>query len=147
MDRIKYLISVLFIAFGLTGFSQEKITWDVLSNVKFESKYYKNIDEYLWYPTFGEEVLALKGKTIQIKGYLIPVDMEEGIYVLSANPYSACYFCGNAGPESVMSLKFKTIPKKHYDLDEVATFEGELALNDSDVNEMNYILLNCREVK
>ena len=88
----------------------------------------------------------LEGKKVQIQGYMIPVDLELGLYVLSANPYAACFFCGNAGPESVMALKFDKKPRR-FELDEVVTFKGTLQLNDSNVDEMNYLLLHTQEVR
>ena len=146
MNWTKPLFTALLVAYGYLGFSQESIDWNTLSDVSFESTYYPDIDEYLWFPTFGESVKKLEGKEVSIQGYIIPVDLEEGYFVLSAYPYSACFFCGNAGPESVMSLKFKSKPRR-YELDEVATFKGKLRINDSDVDELNYILEGCVEIK
>ncbi len=146
MNWIKLFLVWSFVGFGSIGFSQQSIDWKTLSDVSFESTYYKDLDEYLWFPAFGETVNELAGKEVSIEGYVIPVDLEEGLYVLSAYPYSACFFCGNAGPESVMSLKFKSEPKR-YDLDEVATFKGRLRLNDSNVDELNYILEGCEQIK
>jgi hypothetical protein len=68
-----------------------------------------------------------------------PVDVAANLYVLSANPYSACFFCGGAGPESVVQLKMKKTNKK-YETDDVMKFKGVLKLNADDINEMNYIL-------
>lgn len=100
---------------------------------------------YILYPEFGQSVKRLNGKRVSIKGYVIPVDYNENYYVLSAYPYSACFFCGGAGPETVVSLKFEGKPRK-YKTDELLSFEGVLKLNSTDVYEMNYILTGAKQV-
>ena len=84
----------------------------------------------------------MDGKLVEIKGYIIPIDVESGFYVLSANPFASCFFCGNAGPESVMELQFDGKLKKTYTTDEIATFQGRLKLNWDDLEHCNYILQN-----
>ena len=78
---------------------------------------------------------------MRIKGYLIPIDEtgDENILVLSANPYSSCFFCGGAGQESVMDVLLKDKSQK-FQTDQLVTFEGKLKLNNSDLYFVNYIL-------
>jgi len=76
------------------------IQWDDLAGVTFSSKYYEEIDEWLLFPVFGEGVTALEGKQIFVAGYVIP--LEPGLYFLSRNSFQSCFFCGGAGPESVI---------------------------------------------
>ena len=82
------------------------------------------------------------GKEVQIRGFIIPVDIVQDYYVLSANPYSSCFFCGQAGPESVMEIE---MIKKYEGLrmDQVITFRGRLKLNVDDIYQLNYILQNA----
>ena len=84
-------------------------------------------------------VKAMDGKQVQIRGFIIPVDIVQDYYVLSANPYSSCFFCGQAGPESVMEIE---MVKKYEGLrmDQVITFKGKLRLNVDDIYQLNYIL-------
>lgn len=116
-----------------------KITWDQLKDVTFKKKWYAEEQVYMLYPTFGATVSKLDGKEVSLKGYVIPVDLEQGIYVLSAFPYAMCFFCGGAGPESVVALKFKKGGRR-FKTDEVHTFKGKLKLNPSDIYELNYII-------
>ena len=90
-------------------------------------------------PKFSNSVKAMDGKQVQIRGFIIPVDIVQDYYVLSANPYSSCFFCGQAGPESVMELE---MVKKYEGLrmDQVITFKGKLRLNVDDIYQLNYIL-------
>lgn len=122
-----------------------KVTWDGLKDVSFKKKWYPEESIYMLYPTFGANLTKLDGKEVSIKGYVIPVDLESGLYVLSAFPYSMCFFCGGAGPESVMSLKFKKTGKR-YKTDEVQTFKGKLKLNANDIYELNYILQDAEDI-
>ncbi len=119
-----------------------KVTWETLRDVTFKKKWYPEESIYMLYPTFGPNVQKLEGKEVTIKGYLIPVDVESNQFVLSAFPYSQCFFCGGGGPESVMGLKLKK-PGKRFKTDEVQTFKGTLKLNASDIYELNYILQNA----
>ncbi|MFD2937020.1 DUF3299 domain-containing protein [Spirosoma flavum] len=119
-----------------------KLSWEVLRDVTFKKKWYAEESVYMLYPTFGQGIQKLSGKTVDLTGYVLPVDLESNIYVLSAFPYSACFFCGGAGPESVVSLKFKKSDKK-FKTDERRTFRGTLKLNADNIYELNYILADA----
>ncbi len=134
-----------FFLFSLQSFAQhKKIDWPLLAKVKWEDRYFPAYDETVWYPDFSKEVLALDSTLVEIEGYIIPVDVESGYYVLSANPFASCFFCGNAGPESVVELQFAGKLKKTFTTDEVATFQGRLKLNWDDLEHCNYILQGAK---
>lgn len=122
------------------------IDWKLLAKVEFVDKYFEEYEAWYLVPKFSEEVKALDGKTVVIKGYVIPLDVDGGQYALSAYPFSACFFCGGAGPESVMSLHFKDSPDR-FDTDEYLNFSGTLRLNSKDVEDFNYILEDCKVLK
>lgn len=118
------------------------LDWKMLSDVTFEEEYSEEVQAYIPYPTFGEQLKALEGRVVQIEGYIIPLEEtgDETILVLSAQPYSSCFFCGGAGPESVMDIKLKPDEKRRFTTDERMTFRGRLRLNDHDLYYLNYIL-------
>ena len=116
------------------------INWLTLTDVKFEEKIAPEDSALYLYPTFGKIVKSLNGKKVSIKGFIIPIDVAEHFYVLSANPYSACFFCGKAGPESIMELELKSDPNKAYEMDMFTTFEGIFQINGTDIDHCNYIL-------
>jgi hypothetical protein len=148
---MKYLrITLLFlIATSILSFTPAanpvKLTWETLRDVTFKKKWYPEESIYMLYPTFGTSVQKLKGKEVSITGYILPIDLDANMYVLSAFPYSACFFCGGAGPESVMALKFKKNARK-FKTDERLTFKGTLSLNADDIYQMNYVLENAEEL-
>lgn len=123
----------------------EKIDWGFLAKVTWDDRYFPAYDETVWYPDFSKEVLAADSSLVEIQGYIIPIDVESGFYVLSANPFASCFFCGNAGPESVIELQFTEPLKNTYKTDEIATFRGRLKLNWDDLEHCNYILQNAIE--
>jgi len=119
-----------------------KLSWEILRDVTFKKKWYAEESIYMLYPTFGAGIQKLSGKTVDLTGYVLPVDLEANTYVLSAFPFSACFFCGGAGPESVVALKFKKNSRK-FKTDERRTFRGILKLNADNIYEMNYIIADA----
>lgn len=142
------LISLLLIL-SFTGLRAQAdallIDWKVLAKVEFEDKYYDDYEAWYLYPVFPESIKKLADQQVIIKGYIIPLDVEAGVYALSAYPFSACFFCGGAGPESVMSLKFRGSPPR-YETDDVVQLTGILELNSSNVDDFNYILREVEEL-
>ena len=140
------LLSLLLLSFSFTLSSQTIITWEVLKNVNFDEVWSEEFQAYYMVPKFGKTITALDGKEIQIRGFIIPVDIVQDYYVLSANPYSSCFFCGQAGPESVMEIQMI----KQYDglrMDQVITFKGKLRLNVDDIYQLNYILEDAQVIE
>ena len=117
-----------------------ELTWQTLSDVEFTDVYLEELDAYYWMPAFGPQVMAAEGKEFFITGYMIPVDVDEDFYVLSRYPFANCFFCGGAGPESVIDLRFPGKSERAYQTDDRLSFRGTLRLNADDVYQMNYIL-------
>lgn len=117
----------------------KELSWATLADVDFKDVYVEELDAYYWKPTFGASIEALEGAEVYITGYIIPVDYDEDFYVLSRYQFANCFFCGGAGPESVIDLRFPA-KTRAYKTDERLTFKGKLALNADDIYQMNYIL-------
>lgn len=152
---MKFLVSLnFFLAFLFTekpfqkrlkqDFDVQKITWNDLKDVHFKKKFNIDLAMFYLYPNFGPKVTMLNGRTVEIKGYTIPID-SEGNFVVSQNPNSMCYFCGKSGPESMIQLKFSG-KHQRYKTDEIKTFKGTLRLNATNVQELNYILEEAESV-
>ena len=122
-----------------------ELTWAELADVDFKDVYLEELDSYYWKPQFGPQVLAAEGQDVYITGYVIPVDLDEDFYVLSRYPFANCFFCGGAGPESVIDLRFADSDHRTYQTDERLTFHGNVRLNADDVYQMNYILEGAEE--
>lgn len=115
------------------------ISWKQLSDVIFDKKFDEKLQMPMLYPSFSRNIKALHGKMITISGYVIPLDVKGGMYVLSANPNNSCFFCGGAGPESIMALKFKT-GKPTFQTDDFVKCKGRLRLNEKNIYELYYNL-------
>lgn len=149
---MKNLLSLVLLTAALCGSMHataqkaEVIDWKLLSNVAFKDRYFQSLEAWYLVPEFSPEVQSLDQKEVIIKGYIIPMDVDGGKYALSAYPFSACFFCGGAGPESVMTLDFAQTPRR-YETDEVVRFTGTLRLNETDFDKFNYILKNARPLE
>lgn len=142
MKFIRPFIAILIFTASMSFISAVnpvKLTWETLRDVTFKKKWYAEESIYMLSPTFGPSVQKLKNQQVSITGYILPVDLDANLYVLSAFPFSACFFCGGAGPETVMTLNFKKNSRK-FKTDERLTFVGTLKLNSDDIYQMNYIL-------
>ncbi|WP_439584344.1 DUF3299 domain-containing protein [Dyadobacter bucti] len=144
--KIAVLLFLLVTGFISAGPAVTHIDWKKLSDVRFTKKLNKEVSMYFLYPTFGQTVMNLQNKEVQIKGYMIPVDETENIYVLSSQPMASCFFCGGAGPESIIELQFKNRRRK-FKTDEVKNVRGMLQLNNNDIEHLNYILKNAEVVE
>jgi hypothetical protein len=116
-------------------------TWKILANVTFKTKKDPMLGYDVDVPIFSKEVKELEGKTIEIRGYIIPVEgyKQQGYFVFSAYPYNLCYFCGGAGPETVMEVFAKKGTSVKYTAKPI-TIKGRLVLNSKDVNKLMYLL-------
>lgn len=145
MTRIfrSFSFVVLFVSGMLFSESTQaqvvELTWNMLSDVSFKDVYLEEYDMYYYYPSFGPKVLDMEGREVKISGYVIPVDYDDDYYVLSAFPFASCFFCGGAGPESVIDLRLKPGHRK-FKTDERLTFRGVFATNSTDIYSLNYIL-------
>jgi len=154
MSRLAYerMRSLGIACFALCLFSfslspltaQEPINWKTLADVEFAYTFVEAENIWLTKADFGEKVKALEGKEIMIKGYLLPVDIEGGMVVLSEFPFSSCFFCGGAGPESVIELRFKKAKQK-FKPDEFTTVKGIFRLN-TEQFALSYMLENAKRI-
>lgn len=128
-------------------FGQKALSWKVLDDVRFEEKMDENTGGYWLVPVFGKQPKAYQNQTVVMEGYFIPLDTGGKVHVLSRFPYSSCFFCGGAGPESIVELQLEKRLMKHLRMDEKVRFQGRLVLNDSDYEHFNYILKEARLLK
>ena len=114
-------------------------TWKTLSKITFKKEYDEVLGLKIDVPVFGKEVKSLEGKEVVVKGYIIPTDgyKSQKEFVFSAFPYNMCFFCGGAGPETVMEVVTKQ-PVTY--TTEPIYLKGILKLNGADVNRLIYSL-------
>ena len=151
MMKLSFLIPVCFVACILSASeinaqAPTESLWKTLARITYKKEY----DEFLGFkidkPVFSDQIKALNGKEITIRGYIIPVEGYKGHkeFILSAFPYSMCFFCGGAGPESVMEVM--AIEPIEYSAEPVV-IKGKLKLNYDDVNKLMYSMTDAKIAK
>jgi hypothetical protein len=140
MNMKKILLSTLFLmGLSICSFAQTD-TWALFAKTKFEAKYNDKAGEYFLYPGFAEELKSLVGKEISIEGYYLPIEVEGNAYIiLSKFPYSQCFFCGGAGPESIAEVSFK-VKQAKFEPDQYIRVKGKLKLNEGDIDHGNFLV-------
>ena len=136
----KQILIVLVFVYATVFAQSDKVNgWPVFARVKFESKFFKEQNEYFLVPSFDQRIRSLVGTEITLKGYYLPFDLPKNQLIISKNPYASCFFCGGAGPESIAEavLKWKAPRLK---VDQIITIKGKLKLNGTDIEHMNFIL-------
>ena len=118
---------------------KEANLWRTLSKITFKKEYDELMGFKIDVPVFSDAIEELAGKEVTIKGYIIPVEGYKGHkeFILSAFPYNMCFFCGGAGPETVMEV----VASEEIEYTaEAVTIKGKLELNDSDINRLMYAM-------
>ena len=118
-----------------------KDNWEILAAVKFVPKHFKKADQYFLVPEFDEKIKKFENKRFVLKGHFIPIDMSsERMLIISRVPFAACFFCGGAGPESVVEVHLRAIPSRRFKTDQMLEVNGTLVLNDKDIEHMSFML-------
>jgi hypothetical protein len=130
---------IVFLLLTYTARAQDLDMWQVLAEVGYETKPSRETGFTIDSPKFSKRLWSYNGKKVQVKGYLIPMAELSGRqeYMLSALPFNQCYFCGGAGPETVVEIQTSQTIK--FVTRQIA-MEGILLLNDSDPDHHMYII-------
>ncbi len=143
--QFRYFFSLLVMgtfAGSYAAAQQPEMVWKTLAKVKMQTRYEKGYS--VEYPVFSEEVKKLNNQTVVLKGYILPLDLEKPKqFIFSQFPYNACFFCGAAGPETVMQVYSKT--QINYS-EKPIWIKGKLKINEKDPNQLMYVLEEAVQV-
>lgn len=146
---MKYIGTFLFALIIMSASAQvdtpPKNTWKTLSKITFKKVYDELMGFKVDMPVFSDQIKELEGVEITIKGYIVPTEgyKSHTEFILSAFPYNMCFFCGGAGPETVMEVE--SLDGVKFTADPI-TMRGILRLNDSDINKLMFKLENAKLV-
>jgi hypothetical protein len=117
--------------------------WKTLAKITYKKQYDELMGFKIDIPVFSDDIKALEGKEIEVKGYIIPVEgyKSHNEFIFSAFPYNMCFFCGGAGPETVMEV-VSTDPVKY--TAEQIVLKGKLSLNSDDINRLMFQLTDAK---
>jgi hypothetical protein len=124
---------------------QEQLVWNTLSRITFKKEYNELMGFKVDVPVFSQKIQKLDGEEVTIKGYIIPIEGygSHKEFIFSAYPHNLCFFCGEAGPETVIEVYAdEPIPFTA----EPITIKGKLKLNVDDVNRLIYSLTDAVKV-
>jgi len=143
--RVKSGLLLLFLAWiSFSGFGLPNRMWELFASTQFTEKLDRSMGMYFYYPRFTPNLLALQGKTIELEGFFIPLDLQNSkTLVLSKYPMAECFFCGGSGPESIALVHLKTPPSRKLKMGQIIRVKGTLKLNATDVEEMTFIISNA----
>ena len=135
---------LFYFVFSTVVVSAQADSWKKLGKLTYKKQYDELMGFKVDVPVFGPEIKALEGREISVKGYIIPTNgyKSHKEFVLSAFPYNMCFFCGGAGPETVMEIYSKE-PIEY--TTESIVIKGTLKLNDKDINRLMFALVNARK--
>ena len=138
--RSIYLVSMLFVFGSAVGQNHWKTLGSLLMHTEFDE--ITGIEIYK--PTFFPTVLELVDQEIELEGYIIPLTGKraQSHFMFSAYPVSNCFFCGNAGPESVVQVYMKNNQKVNYTEDRIKV-KGTFKINRDLTQQLFYNLENA----
>ncbi len=142
---MKKILLLLCLTFSLSMAYGQNDTWKKLGKITYK----KQFDELLGFkvdvPVFGKDIKEMEGKEVTVRGYIIPTNgyKSQTEFVFSAFPYNMCFFCGGAGPETVMEV---------YAMEGIAyttepvTLKGILSTNSGDINRLMYSISKAKKI-
>lgn len=122
----------------------DTLTWKQLGAIKFLKKPHKDYPEGVMFPLVNTALKAKNKKKIAVSGFIVPIDNTT--YALSKNVFASCFFCGQAGPETIMGIKFKGGTPK-LKTDQYVTLEGNFRINENDIEDWIYHIEDAVIVK
>ena len=148
-NSLKLLLILILSAVTIssaTAQDNQKSVWKTLAKITYKKQYDELMGFKIDVPVFSDQVKALEGTTVEVKGYIIPVEgyKSHKEFIFSAFPYNMCFFCGGAGPETVMEVESRE--PVEYTAEQVI-LKGKLTLNDDDVNRLMYLITDAVLVK
>lgn len=142
------LIGLLLLLSSYSVQGQAILTWEDLAEVEWKESINEETGFADMTAQFSEHLLSYQGKEVIISGYVIPLDAMGLSYALSKTSFASCFFCGKAGPETVLDLNVRPKSIKPYrQKTELIKFKGVLVLKESNPVGLHYALNQAKEVK
>lgn len=147
MTHLTILICSIFCSLSPVV-AQESVNWDRLAQVKWSDSFDANLGITIIEGTYEEDLMTLDGQEIVISGYVIPLDALGLSYALSRTSFASCFFCGQAGPETVMELRIKPRSIEASRLkNTLIKFRGMFQIKTSNELGLHYSLQNAVEIE
>lgn len=137
--RFGLILSLVFFFPGL-GSAQDN-AWGMLMMTETEKEFDPTLGMEIDIPNIHPAAKNLNGEQIQLEGFIIPLEgkKSQSHFMFSAFPINMCYFCGRAGPESVIEVFMKDGESLPF-TDKKIWIQGELRVNEHDPQSNIYTL-------
>jgi len=141
--HFKFFSSFIFFLFFIfqNVLAQNQSAWELFERVKFVDVYVELYGMSMPWPEFTSQDLDWQGKEVIIAGYIIPTAEAAGFdgLIVSKFPYAQCFFCGEAGIESIALFQPKG-EMPDFDLNKAYVFRGKIKFKDEDFEKLNFII-------
>ncbi len=139
----------LCVCFALLNFSSlaQTNSWGSLMLTTTTQEFDPTLGMEIDIPNIHPAAQQLAGSEIALEGFILPLEGKkaQSHFMFSIFPINMCYFCGRAGPESVIEVFMKdktTVPFT----DNKIWLKGVLRINDSDPQSNIYTLENAEKL-
>ncbi|NVK51882.1 MAG: hypothetical protein HWD85_03030 [Flavobacteriaceae bacterium] len=142
--KIKSTLFLLLVVFiSNTAFSQLKLTWKDVIDVYAKEVRFSEKNPAKAIKGQGKSLKDIEGKKITITGYFLDLDPDGEWFMVSKNPFATCFFCGGAGPETVIELLGFKNSKKKFKTDDIVQVTGVLNMITENENDISFVLEKC----
>ena len=117
--------------------------WKMFAGISLKRKFVAEADAYYRIPIFTSELLAHTGKEVTLSGYYLPYSRLDSVIIISRFPNASCFFCGQAGIESVAMVELRMGNKQSYRTDQRLTVKGKLMLNSSNMKKLAFVVADA----
>ena len=134
---------IFFISISNNASSQIKLTWKDIIDVYAKEVTFSEKNPAIAIKGQGISLKKIEGKVITITGYFLDLDPDGEWFMVSKNPFATCFFCGGAGPETVIELlKYKNIKKK-FKTDDIVEVTGTLKMIAENEDDVGFVLFDA----
>lgn len=144
LNAMPKLLIALCLVLGASSFAraQNNSFWQVLAEVGFQTRK-DATGAIIETPVFSKNLKSFNGKKVKLKGFIIPINEvgDQDKFMLSSLPFNVCYFCGAAGPETVVEVESEEGIRFN---SKAIWVEGYLYLNDQDPDHHMYVLKSAQ---
>jgi len=138
-----FFISLFFLSVSNSAFSQLTLTWKDVIDVYAKEVRFSEKNPAKAIKGHGKSLKDIEGKVITITGYFLDLDPDGEWFMVSKNPFATCFFCGGAGPETVLELlRFKNVEKK-FKTDDIVEVTGTIKMIAENEEDVGFVLYNA----
>lgn len=138
-----FFLVLFFITASNSAYSQLKLSWKDVIDVYAKEVTFSEKNPAIAIKGQGKSLKDIEGKVITITGYFLDLDPDGEWFMVSKNPFATCFFCGGAGPETVIELlKYKNVKKK-FKTDDIVEVTGRLRMIAENEDDVGFVLDNA----